>query len=190
VPTLGDELLPDFPVDRVWGVYAVAYIMRVTGHHRDAALASLRIEVEAGNVRLYPRMSGDPLDMSRENLEGQRLRSFLNRSQFEHVFVDRADLKKRWPEPDTSGQELRSEDPAPSPARDEKPLPFKKATYPQIIEHARIALASVSTWKDKDKDKDLNPLVRQQLNAAGLDAGRDRIRDPIDEVLKERQQNS
>jgi len=128
---------------------------------------------------------------------------------FRHVRFPRANLDRLWPPPDlaaadppASPEEQQAidkpglpprEDQALSPAqlgRDKKPRSFKKATHPQIIEHARIAPASVSTWKDKDKDKDLNPLVRQHLNAAGLDAGRDRIRVPIDEVLKERQQNS
>ena len=83
---------------------------------------------------------------------------------------------------------LSSDDQVPPPAPpepDKQALSFKKAKHSEILPQAQAVLTSVSTWRDKDKD--LIPLVRDRLNAVGLDAGRDRIRDAINAILKERQ---
>jgi len=92
---MGGSSLPAFPADRVWGVEAVRYIMRITGHHREAAEASLRVEVDCGRVRLYSRMTGPPEPLRRKHGANRRGRA---PARFEHYFVDRADLEKRWPD--------------------------------------------------------------------------------------------
>jgi hypothetical protein len=85
--------------------------------------------------------------------------------------------------------QARSSPPSPVPDQVEpKKKQFKKATYPQIVEHAKKVLPPGVKWTDKDRD--LNPLVRQRLNDVELDAGRDRIRPAINEVLRDSQRNS
>ena len=70
---------------------------------------------------------------------------------------------------------------------------LRAATKDELRNHTPEALAQVKTGRHKnwrDKDKDLVPLVQRRLRTVGLRRGRDAIRPYIDEVLKEKQENS
>jgi hypothetical protein len=137
VRSMGDSPLPPFPKDRVWGEDAIRHIRRVTGHHREAAERSLRDEVDAGNRR----MSGES---EPARWRGQRPPSrrclrptwpIPSRLQFEHYYVDREDLEKRWPD----DQVLVAEAPVPSPA---------------------VATNSTATTEAAESDDELDPRNR------------------------------
>ena len=163
-------MLPPSASDRVWGVDAIEYVMKVVGYNHDAAVWRLQQAIDAGKLRVYRRLSG----------RRERKRDIPSNFRLEHYFVRRADLLRLWPAPPaTSIQPKAPEPPAAPEASPKKKEELRPASAAKLDEHVSRFIATIGDLKWKSIDKDLVPLVKQQLSDADLSAGRDRIRESI-----------